>query len=103
MIPERTIFIMMNLAITLTMLNVALLVSFSHVVTKQQTACSVIALLLHFFLFSTLLWSTVEAVYVTIGVAKVGNVLGLLLEVGYFLNLLSKWVYSTYLTLLLLP
>ena len=71
-IPERTIFIMMNFAVALAMLNVVILVSFVHMITSQPVACSVIAVLLHFFLFSTLLWTTVEAVYVTIGVAKVG-------------------------------
>ena len=43
-------------------------------------ACSTIAVLLHFFLFSTLLWTTVEAAYVTIGVVKVGYVVALMVN-----------------------
>ena len=62
---------MINLVFALTLLNGFLLISNSNEVIENKDACTAIAVLLHFSLFATLLWTGVEAVYVCIGVTNV--------------------------------
>ena len=62
---------MINLALSLTLLNGFLLTSDLKAVTEKKEACTAIAIILHFSLFSTLLWTTVEAIYVCIGIVAV--------------------------------
>ena len=66
---------MINLAVALTLLNGFLIVSNLKAITENKSACTAIAVVLHFSLFSTLLWTSVEASYVCLGMAAVSNVL----------------------------
>ena len=70
-IAKSTCFIMMNLAFALTLLNGFLLISNLKAVIEDENACTAIAVFLHFSLFSTLLWTSVEASYVCIGIVAV--------------------------------
>ena len=64
---------MINLASALTLLNGFLLISNLNEVIENKDACTAIAVLLHFSLFATLLWTSVEAVYVCMGVVTVSK------------------------------
>ena len=66
---------MINLAVALTLLNGFLLVSNLKAITENKSACTAIAVVVHFSLFSALLWTSVEASYVCLGIAAVRNVL----------------------------
>ena len=74
---------MINLAFALSLLNGFLLISNIGGVTNNKDACTAIAVILHFSLFSTLLWTSVEAVYVCIGIAAV--------NVSIYLNPILKF------------
>ena len=62
---------MINLGFALTLINGFLLISNVEAVFKNKNTCTAIAVFLHFSLFSTLLWTSVEASYVCIGIVAV--------------------------------
>ena len=65
---------MINLALALTLLNGFLLISNLNEVIENDHACTAIAVLLHFSLFATLLWTTVEAASVCLAIAAVKRI-----------------------------
>lgn len=71
-IPKRTIFVMLNLSVALLLLNISLLLSQSQSISSNPISCKNIAVVLHFALLGALVWMFNEAVYIFIGIYKVG-------------------------------